>query len=360
MAGRQFVVIAQGRRYRLGWTDAYAGIWRRGLRGWHLVARYPLGDEGLRSAQELFASVEPSAVYVNVGSGTPLTGTARSRWTGAACVAAAIAAAALVAALLLRPGPSGSQALDTPTTSTTIVLPPPGGGWVSSTTTEVDYVQWNTAGAALEGNLTRVAITGQPPNQRSTTTSKPLTGSLQGRQVAVSIAGGAVTYGSLSGTGLSIDWPQADGTVVPQVFQPVGAGEYDQSVEELVMEAVGANRGQGAPSCGGCMPVPPAPDGYAQIGLITSPGGSKHAKIRFAGRPLELCFAVSDPSIRRLTFQIGSSWFASPTTMFNSTGGNSVTNGCRSDPGNDSDRETVSIHAAGPGAYTVAIYQALQ
>jgi hypothetical protein len=275
-------------------------------------------------------------------------------------VAAATAAAALLAALLLRPGAAGSHALDPPTTSTTIPLPPPGGGWVSSTTTEVDYVQWNTTGATLEGNLTRVAITGQPPNQRSTTTSKPLTGSLQGRQVAISIAGGAVTYGSLSGTGLSIDWPHADGTVVPQVFQPVGEGRYDQTVQELVQEAVGANQGQGAPSCGGCMPVPPAPGGYAQIGLITSPGGSKHIKIRFAGRPLELCYAVSDPSIRRLTFQIGSSWFGGPTTMFNSTGGNSVTNGCRSDPGNDSDRETVSIHADGPGAFAVAVYQAMQ
>ena len=326
-------------------------------------ARYPLGDEGLRAAQQHFAALEPSAVYVNLAAGTPLTGRARSRWSGVGLVVAALLGAGIASVLVLRSASDGSHAVASPVTSTTtIAAAPPGGGWLSSSTTEVDYLQWTTQGGALQGDLTKVQITGKVPNQRSSLTTQPVTGSVDSRQVTLSVDGSAALYGSLSGTGLAVNWPSSNGTVLAQVFEPVTPGGYDQAVQALLQQAIGANSAGASTQCAtaSCLPVPPVPQGYEQIGDISSSGGSKHKRIHFAARPLELCFAVGDPSIQRLTYEIGSSWFfGGPTTMFDSSGGNSVTNGCVADPGNDSGGENVSIHADGPGGFTVAIYQAL-
>ena len=362
MAGRQYVVIAEGRRYRLGWTDAHAGIWRRRVRRWRLIARYPLGDDGLRAAQQHFASLEPSAVYVNLRSGTPLADVEKSRWRAAWLSVVVIGIGAVASVLLLRTGSAGSHAGASPSTpTTTVAVAPPGGGWVSSSTTEVDYMQWGGATPGSPGTFTKVQLVGQAPSQKSLSTAEPLTASLQGRQVTLTVAGSAPLYGSLSGHGLAVNWPRADGTEVEQVFEPVSAGGYDQAVEALVAQAVSANAA-GAPSAcvsTPCLPVPPAPQGYQQIRTISSVKATTRVRVHFAARPLELCFAVSDPSVGRLTFQIGSSWFSGPTTMFDNSKGNSVINGCKSDPGNDSGGETVSFHAQAGGAYAVAIYQAL-
>lgn len=57
-------VVRQGRRYRLGRTSAYGGIWRKRPWGWRLVARYPLNDEGWRIAEGQFSMWEPEAPFV--------------------------------------------------------------------------------------------------------------------------------------------------------------------------------------------------------------------------------------------------------------------------------------------------------
>jgi len=54
MAGRHDVTVhQQGRRYRLGVTPEYGGIWRKRLWGGRLI--YPLTDEGWQVATAQFA-----------------------------------------------------------------------------------------------------------------------------------------------------------------------------------------------------------------------------------------------------------------------------------------------------------------
>jgi hypothetical protein len=363
MAGRKFVVIAEGRKHRLGWTDSHSGIWRKRFGRWRPVAKYPLGDDGLRAAQQHFATLEPRAVYVNLAAGTPLVEKEASRWAWAGLTAATLVGSGVAAVLVTHPLSTHAQAASSATTTTTTAVAPPGGGWVSASTTEVDYLQWAGSGPALQGTLTKVQVTGRTPNERSSTNSQPVTGTNVGRQVSLSVAGASAVYGSLSGTGLAVNWPGPDGSITPQVFEPTSAAGYDQAVQGLLQQAVGANASGGSPVCaeGACLAVPPAPSGYQEIGSIASAAGSKHRRLHFSARPLQLCFAVSDPSIRKLTYQIGTSWFfGGPTTMFTSSGGNSVTNGCVSDPGNDSGGENVAIHADGPGPFIVAVYESLQ
>jgi hypothetical protein len=364
MGGRQFVVIAKGRRHVLGWTDSYSGIWKRRLRRWRLVAQYPLGDEGLQAAQQRFASLEPAAVYVNLKTGTPLTEQTGSRLVGIGLAVLVVGAVGAVATFGVRWSSGGSHAGASPTTSTTVIAtPPPGGGWASSSTSEVDYMQWTSNAGSLQGTITKVEVAGDPPNQRSSKSSQPLTGSRDDKQVSLSIDGAPVVYGSLSRLGLTVNWPASDGTVTEQVFEPVSAGGYDQAVQSLVQQAVGSNASGAPVSCSDqvCLPVPPVPSGYEEIGRIASQNGSAHAQVRFSSRRVQMCFAVSDPAVSRLTFRIGSPLFGfgGSTTMFDSSGGNSVTNGCHSDPGNDGGSQNVSIHADGQGSYVVAIYQEL-
>ena len=353
--------MAQGRRYRLGWTDTHAGIWRRRPWAWTTVARYPLGDEGLQAAQQHFARLEPDAVYVNLTSGTPMPGTGRSLLGLVGVGVAVLAAVAALVLVALRPSPGGARVGATPTTSTTVLAQaPPGGGWLSSSTSEVDYLSWSGAAAgSFTGSLTRVRVAGQAPNLTSSSTEQAVTGSLAGRQVALSVAGSPVVYGTLSGRGLAVEWPQSDGSFVQQAFVPVTGSGKDQAVRGLALQAIDANAASAPPSCasGVCLPVPPAPVGYVEVGRIGSPTGQARAGVQFAGRPLELCFAAATTAVQRLTFEIGSSLFGGPTKMFDSSGGNLVTNGCARDPGNDSDREQVTIRSGGPGAYVVVVYQ---
>jgi hypothetical protein len=56
-------VRQQGRRNRLGTTDEYCGIWRRGNLGWQLAARFPLTAEGWQEATDTFALWEPRGPY---------------------------------------------------------------------------------------------------------------------------------------------------------------------------------------------------------------------------------------------------------------------------------------------------------
>ncbi len=383
---RRVAVIAEGRHYRLARTDTYLGIWRRRLWSWRLVSRYPLSEEAWRVAQQQFALLEPPPAPVPWSAQAPGEGTRRRSWGWWVGLGGlGLLAAAVVVIVVAAPLPGGSSGrtsvgrnsftgatspvasvvpttLAPPTTQeppTTIGFGTPvGSGWLSSSGDEVDFFQWTQNGLSLEGNLTYVQLRGQAPQETSRSQVVPVNGAIQGAQVTLSVNGGTQMFGTLNGDTLTLNIPQSGGTLAPESFNQASTAQYNQAVSALVSQAVDANDSGSSPNCATipCLPVPPPPTGYQTLATIPASVNTT-PQVTFAGSRLAICWAVSSPSVGTLSYQIGTS-FSGATNLFDSTTGDLVTNGCVSDPGNDTGPQTVSTTISGTGSYIVAIYQA--
>jgi hypothetical protein len=109
-----------------------------------------------------------------------------------------------------------------------------------------------------------------------------------------------------------------------------------------------------AAACGAACPALPAvAAGYEPLAAFSPSSGS--AVVDFANRPLEVCYAVGDLSVGKLTYKIGSP-IGGPTTLFDDVNQDATAlQGCLPDPGNDSGPSTVLIAASGPGSWVVRI-----
>lgn len=227
-------VSKQGRRYRLGQTDEYGGIWRKRPWGWRLVSRYPLTEEGWRVANDQFAMWEPNAeidtprepvVQPNVRHRRPwLIPTAVV--LGGLLIAGGTTLFATRATSPENPGSaSGSP--------TSTQAPAVGTGYLATGTDFVIFIQWNDTNGSLRGSAQAVTATGQAPDASTSSETLSVTGSLHGSNITLSFDGSASTFGTLSGGTFTINFPQSNGSLQPVSFSSSSAKQYNTALDRL-------------------------------------------------------------------------------------------------------------------------------
>lgn len=273
-------VVRQGRRYRLGRTEVYGGIWRKRPWGWRLVARYPLNDDGWRVAEAQFSMWEPDAQPAPApvppsqadrpdqtpGEHTPPVGipVIRQRrhvgafgWVAIALSALILAGAGVLTDHLVagKSTPSASRTNTTTSakggskTSTngatknptkTYTLPPVGGGWLAHTTSWVMFIQWSSNQGAFSGTAQYDKLVGLAPNLSFTTTSIPVSGTLSGNQITLSFYG-TEEFGTVSTGRFTVNFPQKTGALAPITFVATTAAQYNRVLAALQARASTAN-----------------------------------------------------------------------------------------------------------------------
>ncbi|MGH9919860.1 MAG: hypothetical protein ACRD6W_13480 [Nitrososphaerales archaeon] len=247
MARRSKVnVVAQGRRYRLGSTPEYGGIWQKRPWGWRLVSRYPLTDEGWHVARQQFDSFEPPAPAAVPGSAPvlPVRHFWSPRWGWAAIPV--VLSLVIGGSLYLTSKPTGNSelGLNAPNTGNTpaSTLPPVGSGYLESDSSEVIFIQWNDNNGNLTGTAQEVFVNGSPPNLKTTSNTLPVTGTLNGSNISLRFELGPLEFGILSSGSFTMDFPQSDGSLAPVTFTSAPASTYNQALSQLQSEISSANQ----------------------------------------------------------------------------------------------------------------------
>lgn len=256
-------VDREGRRYRLGSTPEYGGIWRKRPWGWRLVSRYPLTEEGRRVACSQFDVWEPTQQTVTTtGAAQRLTTHRRStapwRWgiplgivlllvagggvylgmreTGSSS-ASRLSASRSPASRPVTSNPSSRSSISRPVVSTpsrsTTSPPPSGSGYLSTQADDVLFLQWNDSNGALAGTLQDVTVSGSPPDASASSNTVNVTGSLNGQTISLSFGGGPLHFGTLSGGSFTIDVPQSNGTLGGLTFVQASASSFNGAVAKL-------------------------------------------------------------------------------------------------------------------------------
>jgi len=237
-------VVSQGRRYRLGRTDSYGGIWRKRPWGWRMVARYPLTDEGWHAAQGQFAMWEPTATAPAAGTvgrshGSWLT------WGVPAIVLAVILAGTGIyfghVVTFKSPPASSSPQSPNAAAAPTTTRPPVGTGYLATGRSTVIFIQWNDVNGTLSGTAQDVALTGTAPTLHLSSSSLRVSGELTGSRITLSFDGGVQEFGTLSSGSFTVNFPQSDGTLAPVTFTTATTAAYNQAVEKLRAEVAADN-----------------------------------------------------------------------------------------------------------------------
>lgn len=235
-------VAAQGRRYRLGRTKTYGGIWRKRPWGWHLVSRYPLTDDGWRIASEQFSIWEPGAHLV--GEDQVAT---RGWWPPGWQLAIVAVAVLLVAAggvYLGTTSPTSSRSRPLAGGSPATTLAPVGEGYLASGNGYVDFIQWNDNNGRLSGTAQTVTTKGQPPNMSTSSNTLSLTGTLSDLSISISFSGDPTTSGTMAGGSFVLNFPQTNGTLAPVTFASASARQFNVAVNSLSQQVAQANQSE--------------------------------------------------------------------------------------------------------------------
>ena len=248
-------MLRQGRRYRLARTEEGGGIWRKRPWGWRLVSRYPLTDEGWRLAEAQFALWEPTSTHTDAGH--PAGGRHRGVWPPHGRLWAVVVLAVLLVAAsgvyfsgllsrssrpsFLRPLRTSSQAATSagPTPST---LPPAGSGYLAAGSSYVIFIQWNDNGGSVNGSAQVLTMKGQPPNESTSSDTIPVSGTLYGSTISISINSNPLQFGTITGGSFVLDFPQSDGTLAPVTFTAASAAAYNRAVNALESDVAQENQ----------------------------------------------------------------------------------------------------------------------
>ncbi len=279
MARRDVSVIATGRRYRLGRTGDAGVIWRKRPWGWRVVARYPLTDEGWRVASGQFAMWEPDvqqpfgtflpeavapAMSDPTDNAPASSASKRSKpwrlpgwiWIIGAVVLLGATAGGLFAGRVVHIGsvssrfPKGATARSPETTttsprpaSTTTTSSPPavGRGYLAADSTWVYFVQWTDTNGELRGTLHVLTTSGQPPTETVTSTTVPVSGTITGSTISLSIDYGAQQFGTLTPSGFTISFRLQSGLLRAVHFEAASTSEYNYAVGKLRAEVISVN-----------------------------------------------------------------------------------------------------------------------
>src|ERR1700728_3490011 len=230
----RITIQASGRRYRLGRTAKYGGIWRKRLWGWRLVSRYPLTEEGWRVAADQFRIWEPEAQAPNsVKKESTAANHRRRRPAGWWIIA-------VLAVLLVSAG--GVYLGTRPSSSPSHPANAVGTGYLAKGSGFVIFIQWNDDNGSLRGSAQVLTTTGEAPNLTNGSQTVSVTGSLEGSTITLSFNDGAPTFGTLSNGSFTVNFPQSDGSLSPVTFASATASQYNTALAKLNNEITKENR----------------------------------------------------------------------------------------------------------------------
>jgi hypothetical protein len=256
---RRVEITHLGEHFALGRTTEFGGIWDKHTavrrRPGDPVQSFPLTDDGWHAAWEQFAAWEPNAEPFTAAVALPSS--RRARLIRLAAVAAVVvvgggsAYAATMAAHSGQPyhnatprssGPTSTTASSSVGSSATVPnVSPVGGGYLASGDGYVDFIQWTNDHGQLSGRAQAIGVSGQPPSMQTTNETLTISGSLHGSTLSLSFNGGAATFGTLSGNGFTLNFPQSDGTLAPISFHYAAATDFDAQVVAIGRNVVAAN-----------------------------------------------------------------------------------------------------------------------
>jgi hypothetical protein len=98
-------------------------------------------------------------------------------------------------------------------------------------------LQWNLAGGVINGSYQYAVIDGTAPSEQVSTTSGALAGRLAGPSVTVDLNGSGQRYGTLQGGDLTLNVPQADGTIQPEQCSRATVVDWNSAVSALDSKA---------------------------------------------------------------------------------------------------------------------------
>jgi hypothetical protein len=126
------------------------------------------------------------------------------------------------------PGTGGKSG----STSTT-AAPPVGAGYLAITSSSVIFIQWNQAGTTATGVAQIANVQGHAPSETIAVKTATATGQLIGSNASVNFEGVTEVFGTTSGGGFVLDFPQPDGSLAPVTFRRASAQDYNDALAAL-------------------------------------------------------------------------------------------------------------------------------
>ena len=134
------------------------------------------------------------------------------------------------------PGTGGKNG----STSTT-AAPPVGSGYLATTSSSVIFIQWNQVGATGTGVAQIANVQGHAPSQTIAVKTTTAIGQINGSNVSVNFEGVTEVFGTTSGGGFVLDFPQPDGSLAPVTFRRASAQDYNNALAALKSQVNSAN-----------------------------------------------------------------------------------------------------------------------
>ena len=95
-------------------------------------------------------------------------------------------------------------------------------------------LQWKDAGGGvISGTYQQASVSGTAPAEQVSTDSGNLAGQVNGTGITVDLGGSSDIYGKLAGASLTLDVPQADGTIQPAACQQAGINAWNSALTAL-------------------------------------------------------------------------------------------------------------------------------
>ena len=98
-------------------------------------------------------------------------------------------------------------------------------------------VQWQSAQGSIDGTFREAQLAGQPPDEQTKTTDGPVSGSITGGSVQIAFGAGQPLYGTVMGTGLTLNWPQQDGSLAAASCAQASTDDWNGALAALGAQA---------------------------------------------------------------------------------------------------------------------------
>lgn len=129
--------------------------------------------------------------------------------------------------------PNPTSLFDSATSTTLTSNHPVGSGYLSTGSDYVAFIQWNNSNGIVNGTEQLVTTSGQAPNLTTNNQTVPVSGTITGSKISLSLGLNANVFGTFSGNSMTINIPQQDGTLAPVIFKKANTVAYNNAVNAL-------------------------------------------------------------------------------------------------------------------------------
>ena len=126
-------------------------------------------------------------------------------------------------------------------TSTPTTAPPVGSGYLATTATRLIFIQWNQVGTDVAGVAQLDTLQNRPPNETISVKTTTVSGQINKSTISVNFQGVVEVFGTMSGGGFILDFPQPDGSLAPVAFRRASASDYNKALTLLKAQVSNAN-----------------------------------------------------------------------------------------------------------------------